>query len=55
MIACYGHTHAFFTQTSEGVTLVNPGSVYHNRDGTRPCYALVKVEGKKVTVERVEC
>lgn len=55
MIACYGHTHSFYTQNAQGVFLINPGSVYYNRDGTRPSYAVATVEGKKVSVERVEC
>jgi len=40
-MAFYGHTHVFQTSIENGVLMVNPGSVYHNRDGSLPCYALV--------------
>jgi len=57
-MAFFGHTHVFHVSTLEGVLLVNPGSVYNNRDGTPPCYALIhnrdgewKVERKPVPIK----
>ncbi len=55
-IVVFGHTHVFEHTQISGVHLINPGSTYYNRDGKRPCYAVVTIEnhGKDVTVVRVE-
>jgi uncharacterized protein len=51
-LVLYGHTHVFDVQVIDGVTLVNPGSLNHNRDGSAPSYALVTVSLGKITVQR---
>jgi len=52
-IACYGHTHIFSVVTKSGVTMINPGSLYYNRDGTTASYAVAYVD-KQGNVERVD-
>lgn len=51
-IVCYGHTHAFEYQVLEGVTLLNPGSLNHNRDGSRASYAILELDDDNVMVEK---
>lgn len=48
----FGHTHIFEVVEEEGVTIVNPGSIYHNRDGSLASYALITVEDGRIEVER---
>ena len=50
-IACFGHSHVPFAQVIDGVTCLNPGSIWHNRDGSRPTYMIVELYGRKVTWE----
>ena len=50
----YGHTHVFRDQIIDGIRFINPGSLSHNRDGSRPCYAIVEIDGSEVHVQRVE-
>ncbi len=52
-MAFFGHTHVFYTAVENGVLMVNPGSVYHNRDGSLPCYALVHNHDGKWKVQRM--
>ncbi|AMC93863.1 hypothetical protein AOC36_07660 [Erysipelothrix larvae] len=52
MFACYGHTHVYNVEENNGVTLINPGSMRYNRDGTKPCYAQVLIDHDKITVNR---
>lgn len=51
-IACTGHTHVYMDETVDGVRVINPGSLYYNRDGSKPCYAHVFVEEGVITVTR---
>lgn len=53
-LVLYGHTHVFDVQTVEGITLVNPGSLYHNRDGSLPSYALVTINKNHCEVQRID-
>ncbi len=48
----YGHTHIFHVEEKNGITLVNPGSIYYNRDYSLPSYALITYQNGKFTVER---
>lgn len=50
----YGHTHVFNDQIIDGIRFINPGSLSHNRDGSAPSYAIVEIDGGKVTVTRHE-
>jgi len=50
----YGHTHIFNVVRKDGIVLVNPGSIYHNRDGSAPSYALITIENGDIDVKRME-
>ncbi|QIK69885.1 YfcE family phosphodiesterase [Erysipelothrix sp. HDW6C] len=52
-IACYGHTHRFDDSVVDGIQIINPGSLYYNRDGSQPSYARVVVDAGKITVEKL--
>jgi len=53
-LVLHGHTHIFDVQELDGITLVNPGSLYHNRDGSSPCYALITILGGRISVQRID-
>lgn len=48
---CFGHTHIPFDQTVDGIHLLNPGSVWHNRDGSAPSYMLLEITGESVSAQ----
>ncbi|CAM2879667.1 metallophosphoesterase [Erysipelothrix tonsillarum] len=52
-IACYGHTHVPVVKDVDGILLVNPGSLYYNRDGSPTCFAKITISDDKVTVEEL--
>lgn len=55
-LICFGHTHVFFDEVVDGVRLLNPGSLRYNRDGSKPCYAVVSVDDdnySKISIERI--
>lgn len=49
----FGHTHIPFDKTIEGIRILNPGSLWMNRDGSQPSYMLVTLDGPKISVERM--
>ncbi len=51
-LMCYGHSHIFHVEEKNGVLLVNPGSIYYNRDYSLPSYAIVTFENGVFSVER---
>lgn len=51
-IVFFGHTHIPFDKTIGGVRVINPGSIWMNRDGSEPSYMIVTLNGKSVEVER---
>ncbi len=50
----YGHEHIFKESWMDGMLLLNPGSLFYNRDNTKPSYALVHVKGDTMRVEHIE-
>ena len=52
-IVCFGHTHVYTDKTVRGVRLLNPGSIWHCRDATPPCYMVLELDGSEVYAERV--
>lgn len=50
-IACFGHTHVPFDGTIDGVRLLNPGSAWHNRDGSPASYMLLTFDGGRVDAQ----
>lgn len=53
-IACFGHSHIPFAKVIDGVTCLNPGSIWHNRDGSAPSYMLLYLDGTSVQWELKE-
>lgn len=51
-IACFGHTHVYQVEKLKGVLCINPGSLFYNRDGSAPSYAVVDVIDGEITVRR---
>lgn len=52
-IACFGHTHIPFDQVIDGVHLLNPGSIWRNRDGSEPSYMIIHLNGDKVFADLI--
>lgn len=50
-IAIYGHSHVASVKDVDGITLINPGSLYRSRDGRRPSYCLLKLDGMHIIPE----
>ena len=51
-IAMYGHSHIPSDTTYYGVRCLNPGSIWHNRDGSKASYMIVHLDEKDIYVER---
>lgn len=49
-IVCYGHTHVYDYRVVDGITIVNPGSLWRSRDGSKPSYAVIKISGNEISV-----
>ena len=47
-IALFGHTHIYLDEVIDGVRCLNPGSIWHNRDGTEPSFMIIELEGNEV-------
>lgn len=52
-IVCFGHTHSYQEIEAEGVLFLNPGSIHHNRDGTKPSYMIVTFHDDDIKVQRM--
>lgn len=50
-VVCFGHTHIPYDNTIHGIRLLNPGSIWHNRDGSKPSYMLLELDGKDIHVQ----
>ena len=50
----FGHTHVFTDECVLGIRMINPGSLWHNRDGSKPSYAIVKITDFEIIVEKKE-
>lgn len=51
-IVFFGHTHIPFDKVIDGVRILNPGSIWMNRDGSDPSYMIVTLDHKKIIAER---
>ena len=51
-IVCFGHTHIPFDKTIKGIRVLNPGSIWRNRDGSKPSYMILTLDGPDVYVEK---
>lgn len=50
----FGHVHTYQDTVQKGIRLLNPGSMYHNRDGKHPSYMEIEICGKEIHAERVD-
>lgn len=48
----YGHTHVYDDTSSSGVRILNPGSLYYNRDYSDPCYMVIEINENNVKITR---
>ncbi len=53
-IVCFGHTHVYTDKVLRGVRLLNPGSIWHCRDGSAPCYMILELDEDSVQARRVD-
>ncbi|HCK87986.1 MAG TPA: YfcE family phosphodiesterase [Erysipelotrichaceae bacterium] len=53
-IIFFGHVHTYDDEVIDGVRLLNPGSIRHNRDGSRASYMLVEISEEEITVTKKE-
>ncbi|MBR3358386.1 MAG: YfcE family phosphodiesterase [Solobacterium sp.] len=49
----YGHTHLYYDGTVNGVRMLNPGSIYRNRDESPRCFMEVEITEDAVTAKRI--
>ena len=52
-IIFFGHVHTYDDEVIDGVRLLNPGSIRHNRDASAPSYMLVHIDDDNVQVSRM--
>lgn len=52
-IICYGHTHVAYDAVVQGIHIINPGSLYHSRDGRAISYAIIKIDKDEIHTEIV--
>ena len=50
-IVCFGHTHIPYYKVIDNITLLNPGSLYHNRNGSPISYAIIRIKNTEVSVK----
>lgn len=49
----FGHVHTYHDTMLDGVRLLNPGSIFHNRDGSSPTYMLIEINEESINVQGV--
>jgi hypothetical protein len=47
-IVCYGHSHIANIAVIQGVTLINPGSLWMSRNGKSPSFAVLNIDGRDI-------
>jgi putative phosphoesterase len=53
-ILAFGHCHMYIDEYFDGVRILNPGSVFDNRDGSEPSLMIVEIESNgELSVQRV--
>lgn len=52
-IVCFGHSHIFESMMIDGIQLINPGSLWQNRDGTKPSYAILELNNNSIKIRRI--
>lgn len=51
-IVCFGHTHVYCDMLIDGIRLLNPGSIWRNRDGSEPTYMLIHFNENQIEAQR---
>lgn len=52
-LVIYGHSHVPDVRTIHGVTLINPGSLYYNRDRSPLTYVILTIDESNVKIQHV--
>ena len=52
-VACFGHTHVYYDETVDGIRLLNPGSIWRNRDGSIPSFMDITISDGRIHVQRI--
>ena len=52
-IICFGHTHQYTDITEKGIRILNPGSIWRNRDGSDPSYMVMELSDDSIDVKRM--
>ena len=52
-IALFGHTHIYCDEVVDGIRCLNPGSIWHNRDGSESSFMILELEGYEVRAYRM--
>jgi len=52
-IVFHGHSHIPNFEIKKGVTIINPGSLRYNRDGSKPSFVIVTIDKEKISVNRI--
>lgn len=52
-IACYGHTHRYDERIIDDILVINPGSLYYNRDQSKTSYVLLTIIDDNYKVMRL--
>lgn len=50
----FGHVHTYQDKVQEEIRLLNPGSMYHNRDARHPSYMKILIDDEGIHAERVD-
>ncbi len=51
-VICFGHTHIYEEIYIDECIALNPGSLSHNRDGSKPSYAIILIEHGNINIFR---
>ncbi len=52
-IVCFGHTHIYHDSVEDGIRMLNPGSIWHNRDGSPASYMIMTLDGENIDVQKM--
>jgi putative phosphoesterase len=52
-VAVFGHSHRYYCGTDDGVLWLNPGSCGRRRFGLELSFAMMHIDGKKYSVDKI--
>ncbi len=53
-IVCFGHIHRYLDIEVDGIRILNPGSMWYNRDGSCPSYMRITIDDDEITAQRMD-